>query len=363
MGSGIRVCEECLSDYYFHNNECHDECPEHTFTYTNDNFCYGKYQIYSLYLDCHFSCHNCTGPSEYSCTNCYYNDPTFPDRFIVPELHQCVTSCFPGYFAFTHSLFAPQCLRCIQKCQTCDSYSNCSSCSLGYYLIPEEFKCVLPVNCPAGTAPKDPYRICEKCHFICQTCVGPGEEDCIICNYIGGFVKKSTEYVSGCMKLYCSEQYFEEILESGKHVCTSCHFSCLDCSGKLASNCLKCPKGRILFNNVTGTYCTTCAGIHPGYLGTKEDPEKCSEVCGDSRNMGILECDDGNLVSGDGCDENCKVENGYDCKGGGIENPDLCLDIVPPLAVIASISLDYSLIIFFSELIQIISIYIYIYNS
>lgn len=38
--------------------------------------------------------------------------------------------------------------------------------------------------------------------------------------------------------------------------------------------------------------------------------EKCinQEICGDGLNLGYYECDDGNLVSGDGCDSNCNKE-------------------------------------------------------
>ena len=50
LGGGIGVCEECLGDYYFHNKTCHDECPEHTFSYIDDNYCYGiLYYIRYIY--------------------------------------------------------------------------------------------------------------------------------------------------------------------------------------------------------------------------------------------------------------------------------------------------------------------------
>lgn len=31
----------------------------------------------------------------------------------------------------------------------------------------------------------------------------------------------------------------------------------------------------------------------------------CVEVCGDGKNFGLLQCDDGNLVNGDGCSNSC----------------------------------------------------------
>src|SRR4051794_17555773 len=41
--------------------------------------------------------------------------------------------------------------------------------------------------------------------------------------------------------------------------------------------------------------------------------------CGDGiRKKGLEACDDGNIVRGDGCDDQCQVESGYQCaaKGG-----------------------------------------------
>ena len=46
--------------------------------------------------------------------------------------------------------------------------------------------------------------------------------------------------------------------------------------------------------------------------------------------MGILECDDGNLLDGDGCSAFCTVEKGFKCKGGSMTAPDICLETVPP---------------------------------
>ena len=54
------------------------------------------------------------------------------------------------------------------------------------------------------------------------------------------------------------------------------------------------------------------------------------EVCGDSKNMGIMECDDGNLLDGDGCSALCSLEEGFRCKGGNKTAPDICLETVPP---------------------------------
>lgn len=37
----------------------------------------------------------------------------------------------------------------------------------------------------------------------------------------------------------------------------------------------------------------------------------CKEICGKGLNYGLLECDDGNTLNGDGCTTDCKVEKGW----------------------------------------------------
>jgi hypothetical protein len=43
--------------------------------------------------------------------------------------------------------------------------------------------------------------------------------------------------------------------------------------------------------------------------------------------MGLLECDDGNMNSGDGCSASCKVEPGWRCGGGTRTKPDSCTEV------------------------------------
>lgn len=54
--------------------------------------------------------------------------------------------------------------------------------------------------------------------------------------------------------------------------------------------------------------CEDLTGYKTGPGGT------CIEICGDGLNLGTYECDDGNRRDGDGCDQNCKVEDGYTCE-------------------------------------------------
>ncbi len=65
-------------------------------------------------------------------------------------------------------------------------------------------------------------------------------------------------------------------------------------------------------------------------------------------NFGILECDDGNVLNGDGCSADCTVEAGYACSGGNTTSPDVC---VSTRALTATLSLVRAnlLLVSFSE--------------
>lgn len=42
-----------------------------------------------------------------------------------------------------------------------------------------------------------------------------------------------------------------------------------------------------------------------------------------------MECDDGNLLDGDGCSSKCTIEPNYICYGGDINHPDKCNSTLP----------------------------------
>jgi cysteine-rich repeat protein len=69
----------------------------------------------------------------------------------------------------------------------------------------------------------------------------------------------------------------------------------------------------------------------PNYAG-------CIEICGDGFNFGQYECDDGNLVNGDGCNSKCFIEEGWACKDGSKLMADSCYDIKSPTPKISLIN-------------------------
>jgi cysteine-rich repeat protein len=76
-------------------------------------------------------------------------------------------------------------------------------------------------------------------------------------------------------------------------------------------------------NNVSGDGCdgTSCV-IEPGWTCSGE-PSVCTPICGDGLVRGAETCDDGNTTPGDGCSATCTIEPGYDCTS----EPSACTTI------------------------------------
>lgn len=65
----------------------------------------------------------------------------------------------------------------------------------------------------------------------------------------------------------------------------------------------------------------------------------CLPKCGDNLRLGKEECDDGNRINGDGCDQICREEAGYDCSSG------VCRELFQPYQTDSSAS-NYNTISF-----------------
>ncbi len=81
------------------------------------------------------------------------------------------------------------------------------------------------------------------------------------------------------------------------------------------------------------------------YYGTSGE---CIEVCGDGKDYGMNECEDGNTINGDGCSSTCKVEPGYKCYPGNYERSGFC---VPTITDIFNLKVteDNNILVEFTE--------------
>ena len=61
----------------------------------------------------------------------------------------------------------------------------------------------------------------------------------------------------------------------------------------------------------------------------------CLEICGDGiRVSSTIQCDDGNMASGDGCSSDCEVETNFKCSGGSSTSPDICTIKKAPIPIL-----------------------------
>lgn len=93
------------------------------------------------------------------------------------------------------------------------------------------------------------------------------------------------------------------------------------CGDGLVDNAELCDDG----NDVSGDGCDEHCTVEVGWQCTRDDPSVCTTVCGDGIYVAGQEaCDDGNAVDGDGCSALCHVEDFYSCSG----DPSVCACVV-----------------------------------
>jgi fibro-slime domain-containing protein len=92
------------------------------------------------------------------------------------------------------------------------------------------------------------------------------------------------------------------------------------CGNGVLDNDESCDDG----NLVSGDGCSaTCTTIEPGWQCLVPG-ERCVPICGDGVVVGSETCDDHNQKSGDGCSASCRIEAGYWCTGA----PSACVTSV-----------------------------------
>jgi len=322
-------CTECTGrNYVIYNGNCINECPDH-FVPIN-HICY----------ECHKSCKTCTNISSNGCITC--------QSFLYLYKNQCIEKCPNG----TYSSNDFTCTDCVLPCETCLSLDKCLTCAKKYYWIREENHCVTKDHCPKTMYADNKTGFCEPCHFTCLTCTGPYKYDCLLCNIEKGYIRNEGNYGECDLKM-CADGFYVSINISNNTIsCSKCDPSCKTCLNSGSENCTLCNQGYTPFPaNTEGLYrCKSCSEINPGF--TTNPDFKCVEICGDGKNMGQLECDDGNQINYDGCNNQCKIEDGFACNHSE-NNADICIDIKPPSATL-EIKKGNLLVINFNELVTVL---------
>ena len=193
-------------------------------------------------------------------------------------------------------------------------------------LVFEESLCIS--ECSAGYCLDERKERCITCDISCSTCFGRRSNNCLTCN-----IEESMFLIgSSCIQIKCVEgEYFD----SEELICKGCNGRCKGCIGGESTDCVGCAEGKQLNRGE----CVKCEEANPKLITLNlQRGTYCSEICGDGYNMDILQCDDGNQIDGDGCDQYCRVEEGYLCNSGSSTSPDICSPTTSPTFTLNLIS-------------------------
>lgn len=174
-----------------------------------------------------------------------------------------------------------QCTKCsLTGCLDCNSLIECATCdTVNDYFI-------------------DINLQCTKCSLTgCLDC--SSLTDCVKCNQDGNYflVYNSSTSTNTCELCVLTGCLTCQTLTTCK-VCDTVNNYGLVSDG----TCKQCP------------FTCLCDGyVLPKYTNTTDGQQYCSTVCGDSLKRNFEQCDDGNIVDGDGCSSTCQIESAWSC--------------------------------------------------
>lgn len=273
-------------------NACVTKCPD-------------KYYVDSgVCMPCDPKCKACVNRVNYCIDGC--------EQHFLYKDHSCLTDCGEGFAG--HNGY---CELCDIGCTSCKYIGNdkiCFHCEQNKFLL--DNKCLS--ECPPGRYANTETGTCDLCGEACSECFGNSYRECYKCNINLGYIMVSENI---CMFPTCTDGFY---YNKTARACKECPKECTTCTS--STNCTNCQKGYLL-DNENKRCLEMCTKL--GFTKKKNTVDECTEICGDGRNMGILECDDGNSKDNDGCSSDCKVEEYYECSGGNTENADMCINRKP----------------------------------
>lgn len=239
-GKGPTQCIACKQ--YRLDNTCVSRCPPRSFP-NPSGVCW----------PCHESCDTCAGAGQDSCLSCA------PAHLRVTDLAVCLQQCPEGYFENTEE---GTCVPCEPNCASCqDRPDHCVTCD--HHLVLYNDMCL--AACPDKTYETDDYR-CAPCHASCETCIGPGEKECVTCR--AGYYELSGICTSSCPPTYYPDKKRRE--------CRPCPTGCSSCNSAGCVSCL--PEYEL---ELPGNICVKVGSDNctPGEYWSGSACEKCHSTC------------------------------------------------------------------------------------
>ncbi|EAR98007.3 bowman-birk serine protease inhibitor family protein (macronuclear) [Tetrahymena thermophila SB210] len=227
-------CIQCNNNMVLNKESYKCECQSGYYLDIKTNYCY----------PCSYACKQCLGPQNGQCLTCKDNYlGVLSGIFNNQQTYQC--NCDPNL----------NCLGCHPSCeyQQCDPNNQniCLSCPQNMQLTPiqttNNMKYQICV-CMEGFYEDIILLKCLKCHFTCQTCVGPSAQDCLSCkdedlNFRQA--KPVLNQIPHLVECSCKKGYFEI---QNQLKCQKCHSSCETCQGQF-NYCISCPENSFISQN------------------------------------------------------------------------------------------------------------------
>ena len=170
---------------------------------------------------------------------------------------------------------------------------------------------------------------CDSCHPFCTSWYGSLSTEWTAWDSSNRYVLVSPDT---CQYLTCPELSF---YDSGSNSCINCDENCKNWYGNLSTNCVDCPYSKFL-SSADHSW-KLCHEINSGLI-FEPLSNTWIEKWGKGFNLGFIEWDDGNILEGDGCDQNCQVETDWEWTGGNSTHPDSWISLIGPEAEFTYIS-------------------------
>ncbi|KAG7490700.1 proprotein convertase subtilisin/kexin type 5 isoform X1 [Solea senegalensis] len=216
------VCLKCEDGYYLLGTDCHQTCPDRTYSLNSAMVC----------APCEDrKCVVCEQSQCYWCEDEFY---TFGG--------ECVDHCKEGFFVDEESR---ECESCHRSCRTCGGpqYDDCDSCEKGFTL--DNGECVEGKTLPCSEGHfRNIKDECEQCHSTCRSCSAAEKDDCRSC-HSGTFLTAQQTCVPHCP--------LGTFANKVSNQCQDCSKGCVTCQD--AQQCLRCRSGLYLQNGLCVTQC------------------------------------------------------------------------------------------------------------
>ena len=208
---------------------------------------YWKDSTSHICLLCDTSCSICLDGTHTQCSFCKAG------YFLQPPSTVCLDYCPTiGYWQDATNHICASCNKWCSQC-TGSLNSECSACSLGYFLQPSSATCL--DSCPSGYWEDTTNHICSPCDPSCSEYLDGTNTQCSSCKP-GYFLQPSSTI---CLDS-CPTGYWRDTVN---HICSPCNDACSKCTDSTVNQCSACNPGYFLQPN--STTCLSPTGNLEGY--------------------------------------------------------------------------------------------------